>query len=183
MPDNRFNISRQRGIGVLEAVIAAIMISLLIVIFFGRILKLSATVEREAMQQTVNQINSYVNIESLTLLIKNDQEKLAAWDGGNPMLLLPVPPLQYKGSLVETDPMEVSPGSWYFDETNGLLIYRINHIEQFSGGRAIPERVRFRLNATFEDKNNNALKDDNERYTGLRFESLDAYEWYSTVKE
>jgi hypothetical protein len=183
MPDNRFSISRQRGIGVLEAVVAAIMISLLIVIFFGRVLKISATIEREAMQQTVNQINSYVNIESLTLLIKNDQAKLAVWDGGNPMLLLPVPPLQYKGSYIEPDPLEIAPGSWFFNESDGLLIYRINHIDQFGGGRAIPERVRFRLKATFEDTNNNSQRDDNERYTGLRFESLDAYEWYSTVKE
>ena len=182
MPDNRFNISRQQGIGVLEAVIAAIMISLLIVIFFGRILKLSASIEREAMQQTVNHISSAVNIEALTLIIKDDQEKLGSWDGGNPMQLLSPPPLQYRGSYNNSDPMEVSPGSWFYDDANGLLIYRINHIEQFGGGRALPERVRFRLNATFDDINNNAIKDENERYTGLRFESLDAYEWYPAGK-
>jgi hypothetical protein len=164
--------------GVLEAVIAAVLISLLIVIFFGRVLKISATIEREAMQQTVNHISSAVNIEALTLLIKDDQEKLARWDGGNPMELLNPPPLQYRGSFSNPDPREVSPGSWFFDEADGLLVYRINHIDQFGGGRAIPERVRFKIMATFEDTNNNAQRDENERVTGLHFKALDAYQWY-----
>ena len=94
------------------------------------------------------------------------------------MYLLYPAPLHYRGSFNKPDPMEVARGSWFFDEAEGLLIYRINHIEQFGGGRAIPERVRFRLSATFDDTNNNFQRDDNERISGLRFEALDAYEWY-----
>ena len=176
--NTQISISRQKGMGVLEAVIAAVLISLLIVIFFGRIMKISATIERESMQQTVNHINSAVNIEALTLLIRDDQQALAEWDGANPMRLLNPAPLQYRGSFDNPNPLEVSPGSWFFDESDGLLIYRINHIEKFGGGRAIPERVRFRLSTTYEDNNNNAQRDANERVTGLRFDALDAYQWY-----
>ena len=169
--------------GVLEAVIAAILISLFMVIFFGRILKISGAIEREAMQQTVNHISSALNIEALTLIVKGDQKALAEWEGANPIKLLSPPPLQYKGSLTEAEAIKVAPGSWFFDEEAGLLIYRINHIDQFSGGRAIPERVRFRIEATFDDINGNLLRDENEKITGLKFNALDSYSWHLPEQE
>jgi len=179
----RSGYARQTGMGLLEAVIAAILISLLMVIFFGRILKISGAIEREAMQQTVNHISSALNIEALTLIVKGDQKALAEWDGANPMNLLHPPPLQYRGSSNESEALQVSPGSWFFDQEAGLLIYRINHIDQFSGGRAIPERVRFRVEATFNDKNGNLLRDEDEKITGLRFNALDSYSWHTMEQE
>jgi len=179
----RSGYARQTGMGLLEAVIAAILISLLMVIFFGRILKISGAIEREAMQQTVNHISSALNIEALTLIVKGDQEALAQWEGANPMGLLHPPPLQYRGSSNESEALQVSPGSWFFDQEAGLLIYRINHIDQFSGGRAIPERVRFRVEATFNDKNGNLLRDEDEKITGLRFNALDSYSWHAMEQE
>jgi len=169
--------------GVLETVIAAILISLFIVIFFGRILSISATIEREAMQQTVNHISSALNIEALTLYVKGDQKRLARWEGANPIKLLSPLPLQYRGSLTEAEAIQVAPGSWFFDEDAGLLIYRINHIDQFSGGRAIPERVRFRVEATFDDSNGNLLRDENEKITGLKLNALDNYSWHVSEQE
>ena len=165
----------------LEAVIAAVLISLLIVVFFGRILSMSASIERESMQQTISHLNSALNIEALTLIVQNNQEAIANWDGKNPMRLINPPPLQYRGSFSDTDAFQVSPGSWFFDEKNGLLIYRINHIEAFAGGRAIPERVRFRVEASFNDMNNNQRHDENERYTGLKLRALDDYQWSSAT--
>ena len=170
----------QRGIGLLEAIVAAIFISLLIVVFFSRILSMSAAIERESMQQTVSHLNSALNIEALTLIVKDDQEALAAWDGANPMGLLNPPPVQYRGSFADADAYGVTPGTWFFDETKGMLIYRINHLEAFSGGRAVPERVRFRVQSLFEDMNENLLRDQNERYTGLRLKALDEYQWFSS---
>jgi type II secretory pathway pseudopilin PulG len=171
----------QRGMGLLEAVISAVMISLLIVVFFGRILSMSASIERESMQQTVSHLNSALNIEALTLIIKNNQAAIENWVGKNPMQLINPPPPQYRGSFADADAFEVSPGSWFFDEKKGMLIYRINHIEAFAGGRAIPERVRFRVEASFNDMNNNQRRDENERYTGLKLRALDDYQWSSAT--
>jgi hypothetical protein len=167
--------------GILEASISAILISLLIVVFFTKVLSISVAMERESMQLTVNQLGSALNIEALTLIIKEDQEGLARWVGANPMKLLDPKPLHYKGSFTDPDAMTISPGSWFFNESNGLLIYRINHIEQFGGGRAVPEHVRFRVETEYEDKNGNRLRDIGERITGLRFNALDEYYWQSEV--
>ena len=172
-------LTRQQGMGLLEASIAAILISLLIVIFFTRVLSISVAMERESMQLTVNQLGSALNVEALTLIIKDDQQTLAQWEGANPVTLLDPVPIHYRGSFSEPDPMSVSPGSWFFDEQNGQLIYRINHVEQFAGGRAIPERVRFRVEIEYEDTNNNLKRDEGERIIGLRLKALDEYLWHS----
>ncbi len=171
----------QRGMGLLEAVLIGVLISVLMVVFMGRILNLSLAVEREAMQQTVINLNSALNIEALTLIVQNNQEAIAAWEGENPMKLLNPPPIQYKGSFPEADARKQTPGSWFFDEGQSMLIYRINNIEQFAGGRAIPERVRFRVEAVFNDYNNDGIKSADERYSGLRLKALDQYQWLSKI--
>lgn len=163
--------------GLLEAVLIGVLISVFMVVFMGRILNLSLAVEREAMQQTVINLNSALNIEALTLIVQDDQEAFAAWEGANPMKLLDPPPIQYKGSFPEKDAMKQSPGSWFFDEGQSMLIYRINNIKQFAGGRAIPERVRFRVEAVFNDYNNDGIKNVDEHYSGLRLKALDQYQW------
>ena len=56
--------------GLLEAVLIGVLISVLMVVFMGRILNLSLAVEREAMQQTVINLNSALNIEALTLIVR-----------------------------------------------------------------------------------------------------------------
>lgn len=169
--------SRQRGMGLLETVMVGILISVLIVVFLSRILSLSVAVERESMQQTVININSMLNIEALTLVVRNDEKGIADWEGANPMSLLDPKPIQYAGSYSEPDAMQQKPGSWYFDKSQSLLIYRINNVEQFGGGRAIPERVRFRVVPQFDDQNHNGIKDNEERYIGLKLEALDEYRW------
>lgn len=169
----------QRGMGLLEAVLIGVLISVLMVVFMGRILNLSLVVEREAMQQTVINLNSALNIEALTLIVQNEQGAIAAWEGKNPMKLLNPPPIQYKGSFSEADALKQTPGSWFFDEGQSMLIYRINNIKQFAGGRAIPERVRFRVEAIFNDYNNDGIKNADERYSGLRLKALDHYQWLS----
>lgn len=170
---------QQRGSGILELVLIGILISVLMVIFMGRILNLSVAVEREAMHLTLNNLNSALNIEALTLIVQNKQKAIADWEGGNPMVLIDPPPIQYKGSFSQPNPKKQTPGSWFFDEEQSLLIYRINNIEQFGGGRAIPERVRFKVRPTFEDLNEDGNKNEDEQFTGLRLEPLDQYQWLS----
>jgi hypothetical protein len=171
--------SSQRGMGLLETVMVGILISVLIVLFLSRILLLSVAVERESMQQTVINLNSMLNIEALTLIVRNDEKAIAAWEGANPMRLLDPKPIQYTGSFSEPDARQQKPGSWYFDKSQSLLIYRINNVEQFGGGRAIPERVRFRVMPQYDDQNHNGVKDGGEPYTGLKLEALDEYRWLS----
>lgn len=168
---------KQNGMGILEAVLAGVLISIFLVIFMGKVLKLSVAVEREAMHQTVINLNSVLNVEALSLVVARDQEGLANWEGGNPMILLDPPPLKYKGSFSQPDALRQSPGSWYFDEGQSMLIYRINNVEQFAGGRAVPERVRFKVVPQFHDTNHDGVKGENERYMGLRLEALDKYQW------
>jgi general secretion pathway protein G len=167
------------GMGILEAVLIGVLISVLMVVFMGKILNLSLAVEREAMQQTLINLNSALNIEALTLVIQNNEEALASWEGGNPMKLLNPPPVQYKGSFSQADAMKQVPGSWFFDEGQAQLIYRINNVKQFAGGRAIPERVRFSVKPIFDDQNNDGYKNSDERYMGLRLIALDEYQWLS----
>jgi hypothetical protein len=168
---------KQRGSGILEVVLVGVLISVLMVVFMGSILNLSVAIERETMHQTLNNLNSALNIEALTLIVQNKQEAIAEWEGGNPMILIDPPPVQYKGSFPKPDPKRQTPGSWFFDEEQSLLIYRINNIEQFGGGRAIPERVRFKVQPMYDDLNEDGFKNDDEHFTGLRLEPLDQYQW------
>lgn len=177
MKSQRAIIRHQYGSGLLEVVLVAILVSVLMVVFLGRILNLSLAVEREAMQQTVININSALNIEALTLIVQNNNEAMVAWEGGNPMVLLDPPPIQYKGSFPDPVAMYQVPGSWFFDEGQSMLIYRINNIKEFAGGRAIPKRIRFRVETIFNDINNDGKKSQDEPFTGLRLKALDQYHW------
>jgi hypothetical protein len=163
--------------GLLETAIAVILISLLIVVFFNRILAMSVAIERESMRQTIIHINSILNIEALTLIVKNDQEGFAKREGINPVDLMTPGPSRYAGSFHGPDPKEITPGTWYFDESKKQLVYRVNHVDRFAGGRAIPERIRFQVEPVFNDLNSNGIKDEGEDYGGLRLRSIDNYEW------
>ena len=175
-------LGRQEGVGLLEAAILAILISLLIVVFFNRILAMSVAIERESMRQTIIHINSALNIEALTLIVRDDQAGFEAREGMNPVDLMSPGPSRYAGSFSGPDPMQITPGTWYFDESMRQLVYRVNHVERFAGGRAIPERIRFQVETVFDDVNGNGFKDAGEMYTGLKLRSIDNYEWLEAVE-
>jgi len=158
----------QRGMGLLELVIAAILIAILIVVFFSRVVRLSAAVEREAMAQTVNALDAALRIRWLTLVVQHRESELAALTRGNPMRLLGEPPANYLGERRDVDPAAVPPRRWYYDLDRKLLVYRVANVDALEGGRSDPRRVRFRVVAE---------RDDEGRIRSLALKPMEPYRW------
>ncbi|RMG56592.1 MAG: hypothetical protein D6717_06370 [Gammaproteobacteria bacterium] len=136
--------------------------------FFSRVLKLSVAVEREAMQQTVNNLDSVLKIEWLTHLVRNEQGRLEALVGSNPMLLLPEPPATYLGELEHPDPAAIPPQRWYYDKTQHLLVYRVANPQAVEGEAENPPRIRFRVAAR---------RDEQGRILQIELRPVDNYRW------
>jgi len=161
-------VRRQAGLGLLEFVLAAIIISILIVVFFSRVVQLSETVERTAVQQTVNNLDSVLKLKWLTHLVRNEQEPLRALIGSNPMRLLQEPPVTYLGELDNPDPAAIPPQRWYFDKRQHLLVYRVANPRAIEGGATDPPRIRFRVQA---------VRDADGKLLGIEMRPLEPYQW------
>ncbi len=160
--------ARQAGLGLLEFVLAAIVISILIVVFFSRVVRLSEAVERTAVQQTVNDLDSVIKLKWLTHLVRNEQDALRAMVGSNPMQLLQEPPVTYLGELDHPDPAAIPPQRWYFDKRQRLLVYRVANPRAIEGGAMDPPRIRFRVEA---------VRDGEGKIQGIELRPLEPYQW------
>ncbi|HHJ12495.1 MAG TPA: hypothetical protein ENK00_04870 [Chromatiales bacterium] len=160
--------ARQAGLGLLEFVLAAIVISILIVVFFSRVVRLSEAVERTAVQQTVNNLDSVIKLKWLTHLVRNEQDALRAMVGSNPMRLLQEPPVTYLGELDRPDPAAIPPQRWYFDTRQRLLVYRVANPRAIEGGAGDPPRIRFRVEA---------VRDGEGKIQGIEMRPLEPYQW------
>lgn len=65
--------------------------------------------------------------------------------GGNPVELLTRPPWNYVGRFRDVHASEVPEGRWFFDESRGVLVYRVKHADAFRGGAVGVARARFRV--------------------------------------
>ncbi len=160
--------ARQAGLGLLEFVLAAIVISILIVVFFSRVVRLSEAVERTAVQQTVNNLDSVIKLKWLTHLVRNEQDALRAMVGSNPMRLLQEPPVTYLGELDHPDPAAIPPQRWYFDKDRHLLVYRVANPRAIEGGAMDPPRIRFRVEA---------VRDGEGNIRSIEMRPLEPYHW------
>lgn len=95
-----------------------IILQLLTGFFLQRVERLQASAEGLAFQGVVNSLKAGATFASI-----NKDAQGMVLRGGNPMQLLEQVPANYVGELSQSEPKGSREGNWYFDSSQGLLIY------------------------------------------------------------
>ncbi|MEX0732037.1 MAG: hypothetical protein WED00_16900 [Aquisalimonadaceae bacterium] len=98
----------------------AVLVSMLGLAIMNRIEHLQSHVETLTLQTSVDAMRTAVALAAIG-------KRVPPAPGSNPVQLLEDRPAGYEGSADSVDIKEVAPGSWWFDEREGVLLYRTRH--------------------------------------------------------
>ncbi len=170
--------AHQGGFTLLELVVVIIIIGLLVVIALGKLLKIREQAERAAVTQVIGNLRSSLGMQIAEMIVKQDRKGLLALAGSNPMDLLSQVPGNYLGALGAPDPARIGGHTWYFDERDQALVYRVEYAGHFHTTLRGPPRIRFKIRLQYVDKNHNGVYDPGiDTLQGLDLVALDRYTW------
>lgn len=131
----------------LERLVALILASILVLVFFERVEKISIIAERESVQQCLSSIRVGVQMFVLTDVARGRIADMRAYENTNPMRLQDQTklPMNYAGEFGSAEAAELGNGQWYYDTTAGQLVYRVSHYPLYEGDarRELRYRLRF----------------------------------------
>lgn len=170
---------RHRGFTIIETLVVVIAIGVLAGFALDRMLPLIGRAQRAAFLQTRADLQSALLLEAADRITRGEAHTLADLAGTNPMALLLVPPANYEGELAAPDDGASLPrASWFYDETNRRLVYRVGKYTHFDGLGGPADRVELAAAFVFADRDNDGEYDvGSDRFTGLRLEPVHAYDW------
>lgn len=158
--------------------------ALLTLLFTRRADRLEAEMERVGFDLMVRNLHTELMMYQTTQIIAGQYQVLAQSAGQNPVGRVFGTPPSYAGELDGDRPERVSPGQWYFDRKDGLLVYRVSSADFFRSPLAGPARARFRLELKYEDKNgDNRYESGVDAFQGLSFTPAERYEWLQFAKD
>jgi len=168
---------RQRGFTLLELVMVIIIISILGLVAVNRFWQWSVVAERANLQTVVGAIRTALGLETTRLAMRQQLDKLPGYIDTNPMNLLAQTPHTYVGEI-ENEKQMVPDGSWYFDISTSLLVYRLKYTNGFSTGLAGTPRIRYRIKLVYTDNNHNGRYDRGiDDIGGLDLVTAEPYRW------
>jgi general secretion pathway protein G len=144
------------------------LIAILATIALDRLWALRVDAERVAMAQMLGTLRSALGMKVAEYLARGDLTGLRQLEGSNPVELLAEIPENYRGAWPGPEPGSIPGGSWYFDSTNGTLVYRVYHAEEFHSPLPGPPRARFRVEVLY------GLHGEPQ---GARLAALEPYRW------
>lgn len=119
-------VSAQRGITLLEFVLATMVISVLVFVSLDRIIavlegdvELLRDIEEVTLHHSVNVMKTGLSIESGRAYATRQPDELEQWDGGNALTLIQSRDM-FQGAFVDRLP---GPGQWSYDAQLGHVVY------------------------------------------------------------
>lgn len=190
-----------RNLTRMELAMALLILALLIGAFSRHALIVFARAESALVSTSIVNMNTTLQYYAMIAALTNDVEKLAALVNTNTLYEIQnnieqanmnevmdnqfIPPRihnwlpgNYIGELESTNPEDIEKGKWYFDKTEGMLVYRVNNSEFFHSELSGIPRIRFRFHVDYEDINLNGIYDpDQDKFRSIMLKSPDNYEW------
>lgn len=187
----------------LETVFAVIILLIILSAILNRVVVYLTIAEQALVTNVVTNMNTALRFTEAEYFAGGRRNELPDLAGRNPVALIssrpddytaqltdrpeyqallnlgagrPLP--NYLGSFENPTPDEYPRGSWYFDESGQALVYMVRNRELFHSPLDGPERIRFRVELDYRDRNNNDRYDRGvDKYRGIKFRSLDEYDW------
>ena len=124
----------QRGFSLLEFCVVAVVVGMLLAVFFDRVLMYQELAEKAAAEVTVIRMRTGLRYRVAELLLQRQEREVAGLVGSNPVKWLDLPLSNYAGEFSAAQLDKVPPGSWYFDLGKGEIRYRIQRRRYFVPG-------------------------------------------------
>jgi general secretion pathway protein G len=173
-----FAIARGAGFSLIELAVVIVIVGILIAVVLDRLLPLIGRAERAAFMQTQADLQSALLLEAAQRITAGESARLGELTVGDPMRLFLRPPLNYLGPLKPGETDKVPGATWYFDEQDGRLAYRVGRHTRFDPLGGTRDRVEFRVAFVFDDRDGDDRFDPaKDRFGGLRLEPVHAYAW------
>ena len=90
-------------------------------------------------------------------------------------------PANYTGELFDPEPTQIEPGSWYFDQADKTLNYRVRNNEFFQSD--LPgdiARIKLKVVIDYNDNNGNERYDaDGDEFKSISLQVVGNYSWGS----
>jgi len=159
-----------------------VLVVILILIFMGiaarRIWELRVVAEETEVIRMIGGMQSALSLQVTERVLKKGLDAVATMNHSNPIDYLKEPPPNYDLLSTPLPPEQMLPMHWYFDEINGILIYRVGNGEYLDTPLAGPARIRLQVQLRYDDRNKNGRYDAGvDSVTGLNLVPLDAYHW------
>lgn len=111
-----------RGFSRFELTIAVIVVSLVALPLIATLMRYQGVAERLRMENDVRDMQTFLNLKLLDLMLTGDKAGVAQLVNSNPIRLLERVPMDYQGEVADA---EKSPASgWIFDRGRHELVYR-----------------------------------------------------------
>ena len=120
-----------RGFTLFELAVVAAVSGILIMVFLSRVAFYRNEAERLAFEQTVLALRTETSMQGYATVIANRPAQLGMLAGQNPMNWLAQKPPNYLGEFYSPDPKKLASGNWFFDRSDGLLVYLLNQSNTF----------------------------------------------------
>jgi prepilin-type N-terminal cleavage/methylation domain-containing protein len=168
----------ERGISLLELLIAVVIVSVLLVVAIDRLLALRFEAERTTVQSVIGALRSALYIEFAAAAARGQMGRMDVAGGSNPMQYLAEKPDGYAGEFFGADPALFGPGTWYFDTRDHALVYVVRFPQEFVTSLSGPPRLRLAVEPDYEDLDRNGRFDPGrDPVRGLRLAALEPYRW------
>jgi prepilin-type N-terminal cleavage/methylation domain-containing protein len=166
------------GFTLIELVVVVALIALLAGFALDRLLPLIGRAQRVAFLQLQQQLQSALLLEAAERITAGEAYRLSELDGANPMTLLLQPPGNYLGSIEWPDREKLPRDSWYYDVHAAHLVYRVGRYTRFDGLDGPPDRVEFKVDFIYRDRDGDAVFDAaRDHFDGLRLAAVQPYSW------
>lgn len=142
-------LARPRGVTQLEFVIVVILLSLLMWVALDRLLPLRGQAEKALVLENQGVLQAALGHTVAHRVMTRGLASLPALAGSNPMELMATPPPGYQGSLPTLDTNTLPAGAWAFDQSRGVLVYRLNYPQYFTGTPNHPARTEWRIRVVY----------------------------------
>ena len=120
-----------KGFTLFELAVTVAVIGILLSVMLNRMGYYRAEAERLAFEQTVTALRAEVRLHMFALTIAGKSMEIPAMAGQNPMNWLAQKPANYLGEFYSPDTKKLALGNWFFDRSDGLLVYLLNESNTF----------------------------------------------------
>lgn len=134
---------RQRGFSLLELAVVVSIVGILAGMLLSRVNLYQEEAEKVARENMLGTLRSALAMRAGQLVVQGRSDQLSKLTTINPMDLLAQKPANYAGEYYSPQKAKISPGNWYFNRKEFLLVYITRTGATFQVAK--PEQYRYRI--------------------------------------
>jgi hypothetical protein len=131
--------------------IALMLTSVMVLVFFERVEKIAVTAERESVNQYLSTTRVGIQMFMLEDIVRGRITDIRSYENTNPMRFYKELPSNYAGEFSAEDAANISTGQWYFDKSARQLVYRVSHYPLYEDGNRRELRYRLQYSNVADD--------------------------------